>query len=260
MCAAMKSTAEASSGWSIQTVQISPVVTGTGLCLFTFWMSCMSWSNVISARSDEVDGGGQLRMVDPDCPDFTSRHRDRALPLHFLDELYELVHRHLGAQRGFVADDDGVDVAVVPGKVERGPDFPLIAGLVLVDPGADRDLQAEFGRDWRNKLGAAGCGIGADGTGIGCDRLQIGANLFGGRANAGIRVLGICERRVGNAVQLTGEIRSRFSSSKECPQAGMHARYEREHGSDGAHRLSTTRGEDTLARTRPQGSTLVVRR
>ena len=29
MCAAMKSTAEASSGWSIQTFQISPVVTGT---------------------------------------------------------------------------------------------------------------------------------------------------------------------------------------------------------------------------------------
>ena len=31
----MKSTAEASSGWSLQTVQISPVVTGTGLMRFT---------------------------------------------------------------------------------------------------------------------------------------------------------------------------------------------------------------------------------
>ncbi len=32
----MKSTEEANSGWSLQTVQISPVVTGTGLDLFTF--------------------------------------------------------------------------------------------------------------------------------------------------------------------------------------------------------------------------------
>ena len=51
MCAAMKSTAEASSGWSIQTVQISPVVTGTGLDRFTFWMSLISSGTVISARS-----------------------------------------------------------------------------------------------------------------------------------------------------------------------------------------------------------------
>ena len=47
----MKSTAEASSGWSIQTVQISPVVTGTGLCRFTFWMSWIRSSTLISARS-----------------------------------------------------------------------------------------------------------------------------------------------------------------------------------------------------------------
>ena len=32
MCAAMKSTAETSSGCSIQTFQISPVVTGTEVC------------------------------------------------------------------------------------------------------------------------------------------------------------------------------------------------------------------------------------
>ena len=51
MCAAMKSTAEASSGWSIQTVQISPVVTGTGLWRLTRWMILMSSSTVFSARS-----------------------------------------------------------------------------------------------------------------------------------------------------------------------------------------------------------------
>ena len=47
----MKSTAEASSGWSIQTVQISPVVKGTGLDRFTFWMSSIRAGTVISARN-----------------------------------------------------------------------------------------------------------------------------------------------------------------------------------------------------------------
>ena len=47
----MKSTDEASSGWSIQTVQISPVVTGTGLMRLTRWMILLSSSTVFSARS-----------------------------------------------------------------------------------------------------------------------------------------------------------------------------------------------------------------
>ena len=211
-------------------------------------------------RGDEVDGRGELRMVDPDRPDFASGYRDRALPLHLLDELDQVVDGHLGAQRGFVADDDGVDVAVVAGEVERGADFALVALLVLVDPGADRDLQAEFGGDRRHELGAAGRRIGADGARIGRDSLQIGADLFGGGALTSIGVRRIRERGVGDARELTGEIRSSFFRSQQRPQPGMHARYKREHSYDGAHRLSTTRGEDTRARTCPQGSTLVVRR
>ena len=38
MWAAMKSTAETSSGWSIQTFQISPVVTGTEVSRLTRWI------------------------------------------------------------------------------------------------------------------------------------------------------------------------------------------------------------------------------
>ena len=51
MWAAMKSTADASSGCSIQTVQISPVVTGTGLCRFTRCTNRMSSSIDFSARN-----------------------------------------------------------------------------------------------------------------------------------------------------------------------------------------------------------------
>ena len=99
MCAAMKSTAEASSGWSIQAVQISPVVTGTGLERFTRWMSLMRSSTLISARS------------------IVSLPTTMALTL-----------------------------LLVAGEVERGADFPLVAVLVLVDPGADGDLAGRIRR------------------------------------------------------------------------------------------------------------------
>ena len=199
-------------------------------------------------------------MVDPDRPDFASGYRHRALPLHLLDELDQVVDAHLGAQRGFIADDDGVDVAVVTGQLQRRADFAFVALLVLVDPGADRDLETKFGGDRRHELGAAGRRIGPDGAGIGRDSLQIGTDLFGGGALTSIGVRRIRERGVGHAHELTGEIRRNFFSSQQCPQPCMHARYQREYSGDGAHRLSTTRGEDTQARTCPQGSTFLVRR
>ena len=139
-------------------------------------------------RGDEVNGRCQLRMIDPDRPDFTGSDRHRALPLHLLDEVDQLRHGHLGSQRGFVADDDGVDVAVMAGKLQRGANFTVVAGLILVDPGADRDFQSELGRYRWNELGAASRRIGADGVRVGRYRLQIGANLLRRRALATIGV------------------------------------------------------------------------
>jgi hypothetical protein len=40
----------------------------------------------------------------------------------------------------------------------------------------------------------------------------------------------------------------------------MHARYKREHGSDGAHRISTTRGEDILAKPVPKAWQMIMKR
>ncbi len=139
-------------------------------------------------RGDEIDRRDELGMVDPGAPDFAGGDRDRARTLHPLDELDEIVDVGFGAQHGLVADDDGVDVAVVAGEFERRANFALVALLVLVDPGADGDLEAEFGRDRRHQLGAAGRGIKADGAGIGGDRLEIGADLLLGRPLAPIGV------------------------------------------------------------------------
>src|SRR5215472_16687214 len=106
-------------------------------------------------------------MIYPNGPDFTCRYRDWARPLHLLDKLDEGRHGHFGAQRGLVADHDGIDIAVMTGKLERGANFALVAGLILEDPGADRDFKPEFGGDRRHQLGAAGGRIGPDGAGIG---------------------------------------------------------------------------------------------
>ena len=50
MCAAMKSTAETSSGCSIHTFQISPVVTGTVVERLTRWIFLINSGTVWSPR------------------------------------------------------------------------------------------------------------------------------------------------------------------------------------------------------------------
>ncbi len=175
-------------------------------------------------RGDEVDRRGELRMIDPNRPDFTCSYRDRARSLHLLDELDQPRHGHFGAQRRFVADHDGVDIAVVPGEIERRANFPLVAGLVLVDPGADGDLEAEFRGDRRDEFSAAGCRIGADGAGVRRYGAQIGPDLFSGRTSAAVRMRGIGEWRIGNAGKLPGNVGGRPHRFQQNPNAGMHAR------------------------------------
>ena len=111
----------------------------------------------------------------------------------------------LGAEDRFVADHDGVDVAVVAARSSAELDFALVAVLVLVDPGADRDLEAELGGDRRHQFGAAGRGIEADGAGVRCERLEVGADLLRGRPFAGHRDgTKLDKRGVGNAGKLPG--------------------------------------------------------
>ena len=150
---------------------------------------------------DEIDRGGQLRMVDPHRPDFTRRHRHRAQALNPLDDLAEFVDGLFRAQRGLVADHDRVDVAVATGERDRRLDLELVARLVLVDPDAERDLQPELGGDWRHEFEAAGRRVGADGVRIGTDELEIGADLLRRRPVATVGMLGARERRVGQAGQ-----------------------------------------------------------
>src|SRR5580692_3135355 len=147
-------------------------------------------------------------MVDPFAPDFTRSDRHWALALDALDDLDQFVRGQVGTQQRFVADKDRVDVAVMAGEFERGPDFArvtvlavvdpgieilvdvleVVLDIVLVDPRADRDLKAKLCGDRGNEFGAAGRRIKTDRVSVRRDRLQIGSYLFGRRTLAGIRM------------------------------------------------------------------------
>ena len=143
---------------------------------------------------DEIDRRGKLRMVDPDRPYFAGRDRHRTLALDPLDEANELVDRLLRAQGRLVAHDDGVDVAVAACQRNAGLDFPLVAGFVLVDPDAERDLEPELCGNRRHQLAARGRAIGADGVSVRTENFQIRADLL--RCGA-IAVIGMLSSRVG---------------------------------------------------------------
>ena len=110
---------------------------------------------------------------------------------------------------GFVADDDAVDVSVVLGEIDRGLDFALVAVVVLVDPDADGDLQAELGGNGRHQFIAFGRGVEADRSRQGGELLQIGANLLGVGDAVGDRVTRF-KRRIGRARQNAPEIGRRL--------------------------------------------------
>ncbi len=126
---------------------------------------------------DVVDGRDEFGMRNPDVPDFAGGHRHVGRALHALDHLDEIVGGLLAAEDRFVADHHAFDVAIAAGEIDRRVDFALVALLVLVNPGADCDVQAEFLGDGRHHFDAAGRGIEADRTGHRRQLLQIGADL-----------------------------------------------------------------------------------
>ena len=128
-------------------------------------------------------------MLDPDRPDFAGGNGHRTLPFDAGNEPHEVGNRLLRAQRGLVADHDCIDVVVAARQRDRRLDLAFVAGLVLVDPDAERHLQAELGGDARHQLAAARGAVGADGVGVGAEKLQVGANLIGRRAIAVIGML-----------------------------------------------------------------------
>ena len=175
-------------------------------------------------------------IVAPDVPDFTRGDGDVDGFLDPLDQLDQLVDLLLAAVDGLVADHDGDDVAVVLGKVDRGVDLALVAFAVLVDPGADRDLEPELGGDRRHQLDAAGRRIQTDRARDRRQLLQVGANLLGLRDVVDVGMRRALERRVGHARQDAAEVGSRLLFLQQAPQRRVNSGDTQENGGDSAHR------------------------
>src|SRR5207248_9968527 len=116
-------------------------------------------------------------MLEPDVPDFTGRDGNVDRTFDALDQLDQVLDLLLAAVDGFVADHDAVDVAYALGKLDRPLHFAFVAVGILVDPGADRDLQAGFVRDRWHQLDATGRGIQADRARQRRQRLHVGTDF-----------------------------------------------------------------------------------
>jgi hypothetical protein len=182
---------------------------------------------------DEVDRRGELGRLfrllcrlfrllgigeaEPDVVGLAGRHRHRALALDPLDDSDELIDRLVRTQRGLVADHDRVDVAVAARERDGGLDFPLVAGFVLVDPDAERDLEPELRGDRRHELDAAGGAVGADGVGVGTEDFQVGANLLRRRAITVVRMLRSRVGRIGDAGERRIDVGDRMLPIEQSP-------------------------------------------
>ena len=187
-------------------------------------------------RGDEIDRGRQFRIVAPDVPDFACRHGDVDGLLHLLDQFDQVVDLLLAAEDGFVADDDAVDVAVALGEADRRLDFALVAIGILVDPGADGDLQAELGGDRRHQFDTTGRGIETDRARDRGQFLQVGADFFDLRNIVDVRMRRSLERRIRYARQDTPEIRRWLLFLEKAPQPGVSRGHKQQNGNDGTHR------------------------
>ena len=187
-------------------------------------------------RGDEIDRGGEFGIVAPDVPDFACRDGNVDRLLHPLDEVDQVFDLLLAAVDGFVADDDAVDVAVALGERDRGIDLALVAVGILVDPGADRDLEAELGGDRRHQFDAAGRGVETDRARQRRQLLQVGADFLDLRNVVDVGMGAALERRIGDARQDAPEIGRRLLFLEQTPQPGMSCGHKQQNGDDGAHR------------------------
>ena len=115
-------------------------------------------------------------------------------------------------------------------------DLALVAVDVLVDPGADRDLEAEFRGDRRHQFDAAGRGIEPDRARQRRQFLQVGADFFGVGNIVDVGMPGPFERRIGNAGQHAPEVGSLLFLPEHAPQGSVSGGHTQQNGDDGAHR------------------------
>ena len=141
MCAAMKSTAETSSGCSIQTCQISPVVTGTLVERFTRWISLDEIGHLLLAAEDGF-------VADDDAVDV-------AVALGEIDDRMDFA---LVAVLIFVDPRTGRDAKSELGR-DAGHEFYAAGRGIGANRARERRQHFEIGANLRDPRLAAGVGV-----------------------------------------------------------------------------------------------------
>ncbi|MNZ76444.1 hypothetical protein D3C78_949470 [compost metagenome] len=162
-------------------------------------------------NGQEVHGGGNFRMLEPELPDVGVGDRLFDLALDLVDQLRQLRAGDFLAQQGFVADDHCAHhIRVGVGRGDQQVDFFLGVHRVAVDPGADHQLQAMLARQVRQGF-EAGHGIGADAFEAFGQQREVGIHALGAQVEWHVkRRLILVERGVGGALQLVrraGDVR-----------------------------------------------------
>jgi hypothetical protein len=103
---------------------------------------------------DDVDGVGQLRMVEPDDPILGARDRYRAVVFGLTHDPGEVAGRSLAMPHGLVTDNDALEVQIALGEAYRGRNLAFVTIVVPVYPGSERDIQPEPAGNFRDQLEA----------------------------------------------------------------------------------------------------------
>ena len=146
-------------------------------------------------------------MLKPDIPDFARGHGNVDRTLDALDQLDQVFNLLLAAVEGLVADHNTVDVAVALGEFDRRQYLAFVAVGILVDPGADRDLETDLIGDRRHQLDAAGRRVKPDRPRQRRQGFQIGTDFFDAGNVVDVGMRRAFERRIGHARQDALEVR-----------------------------------------------------
>ena len=127
--------------------------------------------------ADEVDVLGELRVRQPHVPRLRGADRLADGIARLIEIFLELLDGDIAAQDHLVTDDHPYDIDMSAGELDRGIELGLVGVAVIVDPGADGDVDAVALGELRNIGQCAEVTVGADSERFAFQELEILVDL-----------------------------------------------------------------------------------